>query len=48
MTRLLHILMLAALVAAGIAACQNSENTLRDPNSQNAPVDQLGSSSVTQ
>lgn len=32
MTRILHILMLAALVAASTAACQNSDNELRNPN----------------
>ena len=48
MTRLLQIMMLAALVAVGIAACKNSENTLRDPNSNYSPTDEMGSSSVTQ
>ena len=48
MTRLLHILMLAAVVATGIAACKNSDNTLRDPNSNSSPVDDMGSPSVTE
>lgn len=32
MTRILHILVLAALVAAGTAACKNSDNEMRNPN----------------
>jgi hypothetical protein len=32
MTRILHILFLAALVAASTTACQNSDNALRNPN----------------
>jgi hypothetical protein len=48
MTRFLQIMMLTALVAIGTAACKNSENALRDPNSTYSPTDEMGSSSVTQ
>jgi hypothetical protein len=48
MTRLLHILMLTALVAIGAGACKNSNNVLKDPNSTYSPTDEMGSSSVTQ
>jgi len=48
MTRLLQIMMLAALVAIGTAACKNSDNTLRDPNSTSSPTDDMGSPSVTE
>ncbi|HKV83663.1 MAG TPA: hypothetical protein VJN88_03855 [Ktedonobacterales bacterium] len=48
MTRVLHILMLVALVAAGAAACKNSDNTLKNPNSTYDPSQDMGSPSVTQ
>ena len=48
MTRFLQIVMLTALVAIGAAACKNSNNTLRDPNSTYDPNQDLGSPSVTE
>ncbi len=46
MTRAVHILMLVALVALGTAACQSSDNTLRDPNSQYDPGTGLPSNAM--
>jgi hypothetical protein len=48
MTRFLQIMMLTALVAIGTAACKNSDNTLKDPNSTYDPNQDMGSPSVTQ
>ena len=48
MTRVLHIVMIVALAAIGTAACKNSENTLRDPNSTADPQQNIGSPSVTE
>ena len=41
MARILHVLVLVALVSAAAAACKNSNNVLRDPNSNYDPSTNL-------
>lgn len=41
MTRLLYTLLLVTVVAISAAACKNSDNTLRDPNSKADPSTNL-------
>ena len=41
MTRILYTLLLVAFVAIGAAACKNSDNALRDPNSKADPSTNL-------